>query len=50
MKTKKLFLLVTLVAIFWASVAMADEKAGQSTLPGPNVVYQAKFPLTLNGA
>ena len=50
MKTKKLFLLLTLVAIFWGTVAIADEKAGQTALPGPKVVYQAKFPITINGA
>jgi quercetin dioxygenase-like cupin family protein len=29
---------------------MADDKAGQPASPGPTVAYQAKFPLTVNGA
>ena len=50
MKTTKQILFVALAAILWVSVATADEKAGQSATPGPSVVYQAKFPLTVQGA
>ena len=47
MKTTKQILFVALVAVLWVAVAMADEKTGQSATPGPSVVYQAKFPLTV---
>jgi len=50
MKTKKLHLFVTLVAILCVSAATADERSSASAPPGPTVVYQAKFPFTLNGA
>ena len=50
MKTTKQILFVALVTILWVSVTTADEKAGQSSTPGPSVVYQAKFPLTVQGA
>jgi quercetin dioxygenase-like cupin family protein len=50
MKNIKQFLFVTLVAILWVSVAMADEKAGQTATPGPTIVYQAKYPITVQGA
>jgi len=50
MKTIKQFLLVTLAVMLWIPVAMADEKAGQSAPPGPTVVYQAKFPIMVQGA
>jgi quercetin dioxygenase-like cupin family protein len=49
MKTIKQFLFVAFVAILSVSVAMADEKAGQPAPPGPAVVYQAKFPITVQG-
>ena len=50
MKTMKQILFVALVAILWVSVTMAAEKPGQSAMPGPTVVYQSKFPLTVKGA
>ena len=50
MKTTKQILFVALVAILWVSVTTADEKAGQSATPGPSLVNQAKFPLTVQGA
>ena len=50
MKTTKQILFVVLVAILWVSVVTADEKAGQSATPGPSVAYQAKFPITVQGA
>jgi quercetin dioxygenase-like cupin family protein len=50
MKTMKQFLFVALVAMFSVSVAMADEMAAQPATPGPAVVYQAKYPITVQGA
>ena len=50
MKTTKQILFVVLVAILWVSVVTAEEKAGQSATPGPSVAYQAKFPITVQGA
>lgn len=50
MKTTKLFLFVTLVTILWVSTAMAAEKAGNPAPLGPTVVYQAKYPITVQGA
>ena len=50
MKTIKQLLFVALVAILWVSVAMADEKAGQTASSGPTIVYQAKYPITVQGA
>ncbi len=50
MKTIKRLLYVALVAILWVSVTMADEKAGQIPTPGPTIVYQAKYPITVQGA
>lgn len=50
MKTIKQFLFIAIMAIIWIPVAIADEKAGQSAPPGPTVAYQAKFPITVNGA
>ena len=50
MKTMKQVLLVTLMAVLWVPVAMADEKTGQTATPGPTVVYQAKYPITVRGA
>ncbi len=49
MKTIRQFLFVTFVALLWVSVAMADEKTGQTAPAGPTVVYQAKYPITLQG-
>lgn len=50
MKSIKLFLFVILAAALWVSVATADERAGQTAPPGPTVAYQAKYPLTVQGA
>lgn len=50
MKTTKQILFMTLMAILWVSVATAGEKTGQSATPGPSVVYQSKFPITVQGA
>jgi len=47
MKIMKHFLFVALVAILWVPVALADEKPAP---PGPAVVYQAKYPITVQGA
>lgn len=47
MKILKQVLLLTLVAFFWSSIATADEKSGQTAIPGPNVVSQSKFPLNV---
>jgi quercetin dioxygenase-like cupin family protein len=49
-KNIKQFMFVALVAILWISVARADDKAGQAAPLGPTVTYQAKFPLTIQGA
>jgi quercetin dioxygenase-like cupin family protein len=49
MKTIRQVLFVALVAILSVSVAMADEK-GKMAAPGPVVAYQAKFPITVQGA
>jgi quercetin dioxygenase-like cupin family protein len=49
MKTMKQFLFVAFVATLSVSVAMADEKAGQTATPGPTIVYQAKYPITVQG-
>ena len=46
MKIMKQFMFVAFVAILAVSVAMADEKPAP---PGPAVVYQAKFPITVQG-
>jgi quercetin dioxygenase-like cupin family protein len=50
MKIMKQFLFVAFVAMLSVSVAMADEMAGKPAPPGPAVVYQAKFPITVQGA
>lgn len=47
MKILKHVVLLTLVVFLWSSIATADEKGGQAAIPGPNVVSQAKFPLTV---
>jgi quercetin dioxygenase-like cupin family protein len=49
MKTIKQFLFVAFVVILEVSAAMAEEKAGQTATPGPTVVYQAKYPITVQG-
>jgi quercetin dioxygenase-like cupin family protein len=49
MKTIKQFLFVAFMAFLGVSVAMADEKAGQTATAGPTVVYQAKYPITVQG-
>jgi len=50
MKTIKLYLFIALAAILCVSAATAEEKSSVSAPPGPTVVYQAKFPFTLNSA
>ena len=50
MKMIKQVLLVTIMMILWVPVAMADEKTGQAATPGPTVAYQAKYPITVQGA
>jgi len=48
MKTVKLLLFAALIGLLIVSVAMAEEKASQTTAaPGPTTAYQAKFPVTL---
>jgi len=47
MKTVKLFSLVCLVLILFASVTTAQEKADQAAVAGPAAVYQARFPITM---
>jgi quercetin dioxygenase-like cupin family protein len=49
MKITKQFLFVAFVAILSVSVAMAAEMAAQPAPPGPAVVYQAKFPIAVQG-
>ncbi len=49
MKTAKQLLFVALIGILMVSVAMAQEKASQTATPGPTVIYQAKFQITLQG-
>ena len=50
MKNIRQFLFVALAVIFWVSAATADEKTVQTVTPGPTIVYQAKFPITIQGA
>jgi quercetin dioxygenase-like cupin family protein len=50
MKIIKQVLFVAIVGLLSFSAAMADEKMGQATTPGPTVVYQAKYPITVQGA
>jgi len=47
MKILKQSLFVALMMFLCISVAAADEKSGQAAIPGPNVVSQAKYPLTV---
>ncbi len=49
MRTAKKFLFVIFVALFMVSAAIADEKAGQSTQPGPVTAFQAKRPINVRG-
>lgn len=49
MRTTKQLLIVILMALFLASAAIAEEKAGQTTPPGPTTAYQAKFPINVRG-
>jgi len=47
MRIMKQLLFLSLMMFLWASVAAADEKGGQASIPGPNVVSQAKYPLNV---
>ena len=47
MKILKQLFLLTLVVFLWSSVAAAEEKGGQAAIPGPTVVSQAKYPVTV---
>jgi len=47
MKILKQSLFVALMMFLWISVAAADEKGGHAASPGPTVVSQAKYPLTV---
>ena len=49
MKTAKQLLFVVLIGLLMVSVAMAQEKASQTVTPGPTIIYQAKFQITLQG-
>jgi quercetin dioxygenase-like cupin family protein len=49
MKIMKQFLFVAFVSILSVSVAMAAEMPAQPAPPGPAVVYQAKYPITVQG-
>jgi quercetin dioxygenase-like cupin family protein len=47
MKIAKQLMILAFMMFFCVFVAAADEKGGQEATPGPNVVSQAKFPLTV---
>ena len=47
MKTVKYFLFVCLVLLLFTAAVVAQEKAGQTAMPGPAATYQGKFPVTL---
>jgi len=47
MKIVKQLLFLAFMMFFCLSVAAADEKGGQVATPGPTVVSQAKYPLTV---
>jgi hypothetical protein len=47
MKILKQSLFVALIMFLWISVAAADEKSGQAATPGPTMVSQAKYSLTV---
>jgi quercetin dioxygenase-like cupin family protein len=49
MKTAKQLLFVALTGLLMVSVAMAQEKASQTATPGPTIINQAKFQITLQG-
>ena len=49
MNIVKQLLLVALIVFIMGSVAMAQEKTSQTAAAGPTTVYQAKFPITLQG-
>jgi len=49
MKTAKQLLFVALIGLLMVSAAMAQEKASQTSTPGPTIIYQAKFQITLQG-
>ena len=49
MKIMRQFLFVAFVAVLSVSVATAAEMAAQTAPPGPAVVYQSKFPITVQG-
>ena len=46
MKIGKQLLFLVFMMFLCISMAAADEQGGQTATPGPNVVSQAKFPLT----
>ena len=47
MKVVKLLFLLTLGVFLLSSAAAADEKSGQAAIPGPTVVSQANYPITM---
>lgn len=47
MRIIKQILFLALMLFLWTSVAAADEKVGQASIPGPSVVSQAKYPLNV---
>lgn len=47
MKIVRQSLFLALLMFLCISVAAADEKSGQASIPGPNVVSQAKYPLNV---
>lgn len=47
MRIMKQLLFLSLMVLFWTSVAAADEQGGQASIPGPNVVSQAKYPVNV---
>ncbi len=49
MRTVKQLLLAVLTMFLLISTAAADEKGGQTAVPGPVVISLAKFPITVGG-
>lgn len=49
MKMQKNLPLLLLMVVLLTSVAAAQEKLGNSETPGPAIVYQSKFPITIEG-
>ncbi|NJD55690.1 MAG: cupin domain-containing protein [Nitrospirae bacterium] len=47
MKALKPLLFVILAGLVLASAVMAEEKAAPAATPGPNMISQAKFPITV---